>query len=31
MLQAAVALAWTGVDAASDSKTRSYVMEGIAD
>ena len=31
MLQAAVALAWTSVDAATDSKTRSYVLKGIAD
>jgi metal-dependent amidase/aminoacylase/carboxypeptidase family protein len=31
MLQAAVALAWTSVDAAMDPATRSYVMKGIAD
>ena len=31
MLQAAVALAWTSVDAATDSKIRSYVLKGIAD
>ena len=30
MLQAAVALAWTSVDVATDSKTRSYVLKGIA-
>ena len=31
MLQAAVALAWTSVDAATDPKTRSHVLKGIAD
>jgi hypothetical protein len=31
MLQAAVALAWTSADAATDSRTRSHVLEGIAD
>jgi hypothetical protein len=29
-LEAAAALAWTSVDAATDSKTRSYVLKGIA-
>jgi len=31
MIQAAVALAWTSADAATDSTTRSYVLEGVAD
>jgi metal-dependent amidase/aminoacylase/carboxypeptidase family protein len=31
MLQAAVALAWTSVDAATDSTIRSHVLKGIAD
>ena len=31
MLQAAVALAWTSVDAATDAETRSCVLKGIAD
>jgi hypothetical protein len=31
MLQAAVALAWTSVDAATDYETRSYLLKGIAD
>jgi hypothetical protein len=29
--QAAVALAWTSVDVATASKTRSHVLNGIAD
>lgn len=31
MLQAAAALAWTGVDAATDPETRSYLLRGNAD
>jgi metal-dependent amidase/aminoacylase/carboxypeptidase family protein len=30
MLQAAVTLAWTGADAATDAETRSHVLKGIA-
>ena len=31
MLQAAVVMAWTSVDAATDPETRRYVLKGIAD